>query len=253
MRIHVYCICRNEERILPYFLRHYETLADAIYFFDDQSTDRTMELIKSSPISHYEVWPGSHGIVDDEFKEFAEQKYKRDRGVADWIIWADADELIYHPQIRALLEQYLAQGVEVPKVRGFGMVGKKFPTTKGQIYEELTTGYDAPVYAKPVVFQSRVDMRWHHGKHMLAEGFSPKQSEVAELKLLHYRWLEPEYVQGRNLNNWNRLDQRHRDGGYGWTCNPTWHGESSYDWYMAITPNQLFANVLTVTPNERIT
>lgn len=240
VKVYVCCICRNEERLLPYFLRHYEQFATKMVFWDDHSTDATRSLLAAHPRVTLHDWPGPSGIVDEVFKEFAEREYKRFRGETDWIIWADADEIIYHPDMLQLLRVYQDMGVQVPLVQGYGMVSHRMPTGSGQIYDEIRTGYAAPTYAKPVVFRSNVDMRWHHGKHQLADGFTPYRSQSAELKLLHYRWLDPEYVQYRNQNNWNRMPEKNRQGGFGWTTNPTWHGEGSYDWYINIQPNQIF-------------
>lgn len=36
MKIDVFSIMRNEEDLLPYFLRHYETFADRIFIFDSK-------------------------------------------------------------------------------------------------------------------------------------------------------------------------------------------------------------------------
>ena len=41
MTIWLYCICRNEARLMPYLLRHYETFVDKLIFYNDQSDDGT--------------------------------------------------------------------------------------------------------------------------------------------------------------------------------------------------------------------
>lgn len=49
MSIHLYAACWNEERIIPFFLQHYEPLVDRIIIYDDHSTDRSVELLRASP------------------------------------------------------------------------------------------------------------------------------------------------------------------------------------------------------------
>ena len=49
MSIHLYAACWNEERIIPFFLQHYEPLVDRIVIYDDRSTDRSVELLRASP------------------------------------------------------------------------------------------------------------------------------------------------------------------------------------------------------------
>src|ERR1700722_20355846 len=45
LRIHVYSICWNERRMIEYFLRHYETFAERIVIYDDDSDDGTKEIL----------------------------------------------------------------------------------------------------------------------------------------------------------------------------------------------------------------
>jgi len=45
MRVHVYTICWNESRVIDYFLRHYEPIAERIVVYDEDSTDDTREIL----------------------------------------------------------------------------------------------------------------------------------------------------------------------------------------------------------------
>jgi glycosyltransferase involved in cell wall biosynthesis len=47
MKVGLTAPCFNEERFLPYFLRHYSTFCDKIFIFDNCSTDKSKEIIKS--------------------------------------------------------------------------------------------------------------------------------------------------------------------------------------------------------------
>ena len=159
----LYCICRNEARLLPYLLRHYTTFVDKLIFYDDQSDDGTRDLIRACPSAELRDWPGSHGIVDDEFLNFANEQWKEARGKAEWVIWIDADEFIYHPDIKNVLDRYLKEGVDLPQILGYTMVSDHFPTTSGQIYDEIKTGFYDDVWSKPAIFRS--NMRWNMGRH----------------------------------------------------------------------------------------
>lgn len=48
-RIHVYTICWNEERFLPYFLRHYGAFAEEITVFDNGSDDNSVAIARAFP------------------------------------------------------------------------------------------------------------------------------------------------------------------------------------------------------------
>ncbi|WP_119302988.1 glycosyltransferase family 2 protein [Dongia deserti] len=47
--IHLYCLCWNEERMLPFFFRHYDDLVARYFVFDNGSTDRSIGMLKQHP------------------------------------------------------------------------------------------------------------------------------------------------------------------------------------------------------------
>lgn len=230
MRIWVYCICRNEERMLPYFIRHYETFAERLTFFDGKSNDATRTVIASCPKAICLDWPGTDAICDDEFTAFANERWKEAIGKADWIMWMDADEFIYHPFLVKKLEQYLAEGVEVPLIDGFTMLSDSFPTTIGQIYDEIKTGIPDGCWSKRVVF--RGTMFWGIGRHSIHITERPfKPSVLPEIKLLHYRGLGMDYIRERHARNWARVPQRCRDKLYGINCDPNYKEHHGLAWF----------------------
>ena len=104
--------------MMPYFLRHYETFANRIVLYDDGSDDGTREIIESHPLAELKDYPLDTGIDDQDLIEFAESIYPEARGQADWVIWVDADEIIYHPELANKLQEYLDRGVKVPMIGG---------------------------------------------------------------------------------------------------------------------------------------
>lgn len=245
MTIWLYCIIRNEARLLPYFLRHYVTFVDRLEFFDDQSDDGTRDIIKACPKAVLSDWPGEHGIVDDQFLEFANQKWKEARGKADWVIWVDSDEFIYHPEILTVLARYMAQGVDVPLIEGYGMVSNAFPTTDGQIYGQISTGFRSPEWDKPEIFRTTCNMVWNVGRHSFNEQWMVpyKSSDRAEIKLLHYRYLGLDYVSERNRRNFSRQPERCKRLAYGDNVLPNATKAYSTNWFEHFR-NQPFPNVI---------
>ncbi len=137
VKVDVYSIMRNEIKILPYFLRHYETFADRIFVWDDGSDDGTREILDAHP--KVNVLPLNLGRADDVyFVNHLWPQYKEiSRGYADWVMCVDADEFIYHPNLMEKLEELGSKGVKRICCRGFTMYHPKFPTTTGQIYDEI--------------------------------------------------------------------------------------------------------------------
>jgi glycosyltransferase involved in cell wall biosynthesis len=233
----LYCICRNEARLMPYLLRHYTTFVDKLIFYDDQSDDGTRQLIQSCPQAELRDWPGSHGIVDDEFMDFANQQWKEARGKAHWVIWIDADEFIYHPQIVEVLDRLLAAGVDLPQLHGYTMVADHFPTTTGQIYDEIKTGFYDEAWSKPAIF--RADMKWNVGRHSYDHvAVKLRLSDQVELKLLHYRCLGMDYLRQRHERNWDRVPDRCRRLAYGTNCAPDQTGHHTVTWFDQISKSK---------------
>jgi len=210
VKIDIYSIMRNEEIILPYFLRHYGSFADRIFVFEDESTDRTHEILAAHPkVTLLPV--EKHGIDHVYWNTQLWTRYEQlSRGVADWVMCVEADEFVYHPKLLEVLRKEMALGTQLINCTGLTMVSDSLPTTDGQIYDEITKGLRDHWSSKWVVFSPDIHVVFHIGRH-------PKQGlPVAELtegavmrkhtgiKLLHYRYLGPQYYIDRCKSNVDR-------------------------------------------------
>lgn len=230
MIVWLYCILRNEEKILPYLLRHYSPWVDKMIFYDGWSTDNTKQIICSNPKAILREWRGSDALDDMEFLNFSNEQWKEAIGHVDWILWIDADEFVYHPEILTVLERYLKEGVTVPLIEGFTMVSEKFPTTEGQIYDEVKTGFPDSAWGKPAIF--REDIHFGMGRHSIdTNRCKPRFSATAEIKMLHYRALGFDYLKERHLRNWSRVPQHCRDNSLGTNTSPDYFEHHSISWF----------------------
>lgn len=230
MVVWLYCICKDEAPIMPYLLRHYSPWVTKLIFYDAASTDGTRGLIQECPNAELRDWPGGEGIVDDEFMDFANEVWKEAAGITDWMIFVDADEFLYHPEMTSLLQRYLGEGVEVPQIVGYTMLSATFPTTAGQIYDEVKTGVYDDIWSKSAIFRNRI--RWNVGRHSIDTAYcNPKSSATAEIKLLHYRGLGMDYVDRRHRRNWARVPERCRQMNLGTNCNPDHAEHHSIAWF----------------------
>jgi hypothetical protein len=229
MKVWVYCVMRNEAPLLPYFLRHYLTFADRITIYDDQSDDGGPAIIQTAgPRVQLLPFPFS-GLDDIIFMDFANETYKEARGQADWVIWVDADEFIYHPHILMTLGRYLASDVTLPLVAGFAMWSETFPAGAGQIYDEIKTGVPYDAYSKPVVVNPAIDIRWGAGKHGLHAGHeNARRSQEAEIKLLHYRHLGEPYYTARQTRNYTRCTPANIERGLGFQTYPQHQAQNGW-------------------------
>lgn len=198
MKVHIFSVMWNEEYLLPYFLRHYSTFADTIFIINDRSTDRTVEIAKAHPKVRLLDFPYSRGLnEEDQSNCFVESYKKYSRGIADWVMCVDADEIIYNKDIIGVLQEQRRRGVRVIKSTGYQMVSKTMPKNNGQIYDECKTGARSRGYDKPVIVDPALDVMFGIGRHtvQLPEGI---QTAWAKLLLLHYRYLSRDFLIERN-------------------------------------------------------
>jgi glycosyltransferase involved in cell wall biosynthesis len=133
MKVEVYAIARNEEKMMPYFIRHYSQFAK-IVIIENNSTDNTVAIAQSMGAR---VWKCD--IPDERsnmwFLSVKNNFWKASK--ADWVIVCDADEFVWHPDIINILSNTNATIIQ-PTF--FEMLSEKFPTIENQIYDEVKTG-----------------------------------------------------------------------------------------------------------------
>lgn len=147
-------LCYNEAEIIGYTLRHYATFCQRIVLHDLGSTDGSQEIARLAGAEIVQ-WD-----CKQEFDDRLNQRIKNEEWLktpADWVIMADADEFMYFPAGAALtLAAYDAGHLHVVKPYGYEMLADKFPTTTGQIYDEVKMGgRDDRWYAKPIMFSAK--------------------------------------------------------------------------------------------------
>ena len=191
MNIHLITTCYNEEKMLPYFLKHY-SFCDLITVYDNESTDKSLKIINSYP--NTEVISFSTGDKFDELTivKIKNDTYKLDRSY-DWVIICDIDEFLYHPNLLQKLDEYKDWGVTVPLTEGFNMFTDKFSKNKYPIHKILKRGKYAENYCKSVIFSPKVDINYDIGCHTCNPQGEVYTKDERELKVLHWRYPSYKY------------------------------------------------------------
>lgn len=247
MKIDVFTICFNEELILPYFIRHYKQFANRIVVYDNMSDDNSVDIIKNSGMELIQFESGNQ-YEEALLTNLRNNFWKNSE--ADWVIIADLDEFVYHPNLTEILE---TTNATVIHPRGYEMVSENIPTTNGQIYEELKMGYPTDEfdsskiypywksnYSKGCVFRpSEIkEMNYGPGSHTC----DPQGNVIVEkntgMKLLHYKYLNRDLLIKKYEHY--KVRQSQNSINHGWGQYQTWGAAEinrQYDEWLPICKN----------------
>lgn len=220
MKIEAYILVNNEEKLMPYIMRHYSKFSHVI-LLDNNSNDRT---IKIGHRMGAEIWKYQ---VPDEMNDKVNMDIKNNcwkQSQADWVIVIDADEFVYHPDLIGFLEKTNAT---IIAPQWCEMYSEKFPTTKGQIYEEVKTGRVGHCHGHSKINLFRPsqirEMNWDAGCHNAKPIGNVIPLLECEIKTLHMRWLSKEYVIARSQYTAKRMSAMNKK--MGWSFHFAWEPE----------------------------
>jgi glycosyltransferase involved in cell wall biosynthesis len=213
MKIEVYAICYNEEKMLPYFIRHYSQFANII-IYDNYSTDKSEEIaIKGgAKVIKYD----SNGeLRDDIYLQIKNNCWKSSK--ADWAIVGDCDEFVYHPNLINVLENTDSTAYDL---KMYNMYSLKFPTTSGQIYDEVKMGVAREKIGSPgkmLLFKPSeiTDINYSPGCHSAKPKGNVKINAASDIKFLHMRYLSKEYLINRYAEYNKRLSNINKQHDWG--------------------------------------
>jgi hypothetical protein len=196
IKIHIYALCWNEERMLPHFFRHYDQLTTRYFIFDNGSTDQSIEMLKANPkvsLGHFEVSGDSFVIAA---RDHYNQCWKQSLGQADWVIVCNIDEHIYHPNLKKYLGACKSKGVSLIIPKGYNMVADTFPQTDQPLNTIVKYGIRDSHWDKPQIFNPNKihEMDFEVGRHRARPTGKVVIPWRKKVKLLHFKYLGLEYL-----------------------------------------------------------
>jgi glycosyltransferase involved in cell wall biosynthesis len=218
--IHLYTFGWNEMRMIGFFFRHYEPWVDKFIFFDDGSTDGTLDLLASK--KNVEIRPFTYAFPDSfslSVQAWRNSCWKESRGAADWVIVTDADEHLHHPALSSYLARCKDEGVTYMPALGFDMVTESFPQPQENLATSRTIGAPSAVYSKLRIFDPVAieEVNYRIGAHTASPSGRLVLPAQDDLLLLHYKHLGTDYVPSRHAALGARLrerDLRHKWGAH---------------------------------------
>jgi hypothetical protein len=219
-RIHLYSLCWNDARMLPFFFRHYDDMVDRYFVFDNGSTDGSLSILENHgrvEITHFDV-PGD-SFVEEE-RRLADTMWRNSD--ADWVIVTEIDEHLYHPDMTGYLRRCKGQGITAIRSIGYEMVSDVFPTGTQPLYEQVTTGARSLPHDRLCIFNPReiTETNFGLGRHTAEPAGRVVWPAIREVLLLHYKGLGMEYVIARSAEL--KLGLRERDMAEGWGFHYMW-------------------------------
>jgi hypothetical protein len=206
MKILSYAMVRNEEALLPYFIRHYHALGD-VTIFDDHSEDDTVSVARAEGATVLPVEGQEQDLLEHRLLRCKNHAWWPVRNDYDWVIAVDSDEFLYHENLLGALQHSQDLGATVLAPCGYQMVSMVFPTGPRPITEQIRRGTICPMYSKLCCFNPKriSGINFAVGSH-----YADPQGEVQllpypGLKLLHYHhlgldWLDTRYTSRRRWN-----------------------------------------------------
>lgn len=194
--VHLYALCWNEEKIIPFFLRHYNQFVDQFFIYDNESTDNSVHLFLQQPNVIVRSYSSNGQIRDDFYLAIKNHEWKKSRDIADIVIVCDMDEFLYAPEIMHILTKFKTDPFTIIRPTGFDMISANFNFNNNeQITNTVQFGVRKPDFDKLIIFKpnSIVDMNYLAGCHS-AKPVGDIQYGDYDVKLLHYKNLTFNYV-----------------------------------------------------------
>jgi hypothetical protein len=218
--LHVYTFNWNEAPLVPFFLRHWQPIAERIVVLDHHSDDGSAEMLSAAgcEVRPYGT-PGKYVIGEQDAER--QTCWHEVRGEArapaapsTWVAVVDFDEFLWHPDLGRFLDHAAAEGHSVLRPAGFEMMSETFPSPEDghPLTSIVRRGFRHGQYCKPCLFRpNRVaSMRFASGAHSAnpvdADGQPMPIADTPDLKLLHYRRLSFDHYLSRSRAQLARLD-----------------------------------------------
>lgn len=217
-RVHLHAICWNELPMLDFFFRHYDPWVERYVFYDNGSTDGTLEYLVRQPKVELRYFrqsvPGSFVLSAQQLQNSC---WQGSRGQADWVVVTAVDEHLHHPDMPGYLHHCAAAGVTAVPALGYEMVAEEFPPPDVRLTEYLRQGRPLGSMNKLSLFQPQAlsETGFGLGRHEAAPLGQVRYPERDELLLLHYKYIGRDRTKARQARLGGALGPVDRGNNWG--------------------------------------
>ena len=215
MKIELFTISYNEEKILPFFLKHYAKFCHAINVYDNMSTDNSLDILRNFKETDVNIISYDTGskLNDSVYLDIKNNCWKH--STADYVIVVDADEFLYHTDIINFLKNTKKS---IYKPVGYDMCSEKFP--ENDLFNDVTTGVRSVNYDKICIFDpSKIEnINYVLGCHQAHPTYTQTVDPIYisnDLKMLHCKNLSFDYRFNKHQEYIQRLSDFNVETGAG--------------------------------------
>lgn len=217
--VYLFTMCWNEELIIPYFLAHYEAFVDKIFVYDNESTDNSVNLLRSHQKVTVETYSTNNQIRDDVYLDIKNNVWKKYSNECDIVIVCDMDEFLFHKNIPQLLFKFHNSQCSIIKPTGYDMITENhvFDYQKSLV-ESVTDGVRNKLFDKLITFKPKDinGINYKGGCHYANPIGNVSYYDVEGVKLLHYKRLGLQYVINKMKAYGSRLSDFNKRNGLGY-------------------------------------
>lgn len=227
MKIDWYCLCYNEEFIIPWIVQYWEKIRKDgidlhVYVWDNYSTDKSVEMLSKYDwiTVNYFKTEGQDDIRQAMIKNTV---WKNSKGKADFVCVTDFDEIIWSNDLKSELQKMKDGGYNVLGTQWFAFCGDKIPeySEDKYLHQLVKRGYRQEINHMPeykdfgkfmIIDPNKIDdMHWSVGNHICNP--SPEIKLYISYKIVAFhvnKGLSEDYfvgkrkIMGANLSKTNR-------------------------------------------------
>lgn len=220
LQIELFLLCYNEEKMILHTLNYYSRFCSKITIIDNESTDNTLDIIKKFD-PNIEIinliTNGEHR--EDLMIDIRNSCWKESQ--ADYVIVCDMDEFLYDDSLIEKLVYAKKNNVAIPVVIGYNMMSDYFPDNyETLITEQVKRGIRDRMFDKSIIFSPKMlhNINFGPGSHSCSPEFHELvvMDALVEIKLLHYKYLDKDYLYQKHKNYSDRMSSVNKEKRYGY-------------------------------------
>lgn len=220
MKIEAFILCHNEAKFVRHTLNHYKKICSHINVIDNESTDDSVNIIRTEYPDVEIITYKSEGVLNDGMHQQLKNTCWKNSD-ADWVIVCDMDELLYHPDLLNRLKAMSDKFFVLPLVYGYNMFSETFPEDYSRpITDQVKNGVRAYHFDKQIIFDPKrvAAINYGPGAHTFQPEVKPGSrldAPKSVLLLLHYKYMGEEYLINKHGYYATRISEFNKQHNFG--------------------------------------